>query len=1168
MPFLDHLEELRTRLIRILLAVLVGFVVGFFLVQQFNLVSRLKTPIAPYLAASGGKLAVLSPTEPVMIVLKLGFVLGLVLASPVIIWQIWAFVAPALYERERKAILPALIAGLGLFLVGAAGGWVFVVPRSLDVLFSFQSDALAPVITYDAYFDFVLTIVLGLGLSFELPLVIVILAALGVVTPAGLNRFRQYNVVLACVAGAFLSPGTDVLSMLMMTIPLLLLYEVGVVGSIVIHRRRRKRAAAATGPTALLLALLLPLAAPDLTAQEPAIRPPPLTRADSLRADSLARDSVRARSAQRAIDSATAKRMGLPTAPVRALPAPDTVIAGLLQLRGFVVTRYMADSATLLADAKRIELNGAALTERQKSVLEAERITYDERQCLLDATGDPHLFDKDQVVVGERVRYDTCIRRGVVNAALTNFKEGGTVWFLRGSVAQDSTARRLFAASGEFTSCDLPVAHYHFGVKQVKWISQTVMVARPAVLYVRDVPVLWLPFILQDARPGRRSGILVPQFGINDIVRPNGDYSRQITNIGYYWAPNDYMDVTARLDWFANRYTQWGLVANYKWLDQFLEGSVAFTRTIQSGGGASNRIQWRHTQRFNLSTTLNALLDYATDTRVIGNNAIDPYLNTRKLRSNANFQRRFRWGTLNLGGSRDQNLSDGSGTEVLPSLTLSPKPLDLGSNVTWSPGLTFTRDRQFGRQPQGGPIVVPDGLGGLDTLDRKSSSRTMSLNIDTPVRLWTFNWRNSLSYVDRAQTGRQIVTVRVPDTTTASPNDSITVSRVVNGDFESALSWDTGINLPLLFRRTWKVQPSVNVTNAIQGQPFLIRNRLTAGDWVAQPKRFTFGLSTTPTFFGFFPGFAGLSRIRHTFQPTITYQLAPATSIPREFARAITPPGQQPVLRAAPQQSMSVGMSNVFEGKGKPAPGDTALVPEVRKIRLLSISTSALTYDFEQAKQPGRTGWTTQSISNSFQTDLLQNFTLTIAHDLWEGAVGSDTARFKPFLSSVSASFGLSARTLYAVGRLLGLTHKTVAGGGAPSSTSSVGGVFGPRQGAFFSPYQSRLGRQFEANVNYTLSRARPIPGSAFNVPAQSNVSFSTSFSPTAFWSVSWQTNYNFTKGGFEEQIVRLERQLHEWRASFNFTKNPNGNFAFYFQIALMDLPELKFDYNQTTILQ
>jgi hypothetical protein len=127
------------------------------------------------------------------------------------------------------------------------------------------------------------------------------------------------------------------------------------------------------------------------------------------------------------------------------------------------------------------------------------------------------------------------------------------------------------------------------------------------------------------------------------------------------------------------------------------------------------------------------------------------------------------------------------------------------------------------------------------------------------------------------------------------------------------------------------------------------------------------------------------------------------------------------------------------------------------------------------------------------------------------------------------------------------------------------------RPGGFFSPSQAPLrqpGRAFTANFNYQLSRTRPPSGvtTLTPVPDRQSLGFSTNFSPTPFWSLSWTTQYNITDGKFEGQNVRLERELHEWRAAFSFAKSPTGNFAFYFTIFLTDLPELKFDYDQTTI--
>jgi Tat protein translocase TatC len=1159
MPFLDHLEELRSRILRSLGAVILGSAVGLWAVQHFQLVNLLKRPIAPYL--TGGKLVVLSPTEPVMIVFKLGFLLGLVLASPIILWQTWAFLAPALYAREKRALVPSLFIGLLLFLTGVALAYLFVVPQALRVLFSFQTEAIAPFITYDKYFSFVMQVTLALGISFELPLVIIILSWLGVIGPSELNRFRRFAVVLAFIAGAVLSPGADLLSMIMMTVPLLVLYELGFAGSVVISRRRAAKERLAGGTVGLIL--LLCLVGTPAEAQVPAGQRRPQTRADSLRDSTrLAEDSTQVRAGQ-SLDTATARRLGLPTGPSRSFAAPDSTITELLGRSGYQATRYSADSATVFVQDQRVFLRGKALTERRGSTLEADTITYRSSSCLLDASGEPKLFDRGQVLVGQGIRYDTCTRRGVITDALTNFTEGSTVWFLRGDVSQDSSSNRIYAASSEITSCDLPVPHYHFSARQVKWVSKSVLVARPVVLYVRDVPILWLPFIFQDLRPGRHSGILVPQFGLNDLVRPNRSYNRQITNIGYYWAPNDYLDLTGRLDWYSNRYLQYGIGGQYNWLNRFVSGSMAYSKQEQSGGGSSTTLRWDHQQTFDLSTSLNLDLNYASNTTIINRNAIDPLLNTQQITSSVNFSKRYGWGTVTLGGNRRQSLSDGSVQQLLPALTISPASINLGSNITWSPGLSLTNNTSS-KTPLN-PIVqiLPGGV--LDTIDQTGSSRTTAFNLDTPFRFGAFNWANTLRVTDETSTGRDSVQFRVDDPSTPDPTDSIAVTRTFLGDFSTGIDWDTGINLPVLFRGSWKVQPQVGIANTTSG-PFALRNRNTGGNFVRQGKRFRFSATASPTLFAFLPGFGLASRIRHSLSPSLSWNYSPAASVPEEYARALVAPGQAFVLRSDATQTISLGLSQTFEAKAKTKAGATEVEGmEPRKFRVLSINTSPLSYDFEQAKKPGRTGWTTESITNSLLSDLLPQFTLSLTHDLWAGVAGVDTSKFDPFLSSVSASFAISGNTLRSIGSIFGLGGKADARPGRDEVPGQAGDQR-RRPSSFYNTSQmpfSPGGRAFSANFDYTLSRSRPGPSVIDR--NQQSLRFNTNFSPTPFWSLSWASLYNITDSKFESQSVRLERELHEWRAGFDFVRNANGNFAFYFSIYLTDLPDLKFDYNQAT---
>ena len=237
--------------------------------------------------------------------------------------------------------------------------------------------------------------------------------------------------------------------------------------------------------------------------------------------------------------------------------------------------------------------------------------------------------------------------RGVLDEAYTSMANGGANWFIRGNLAADSSGKRLFGRNTEFTSCDLPEAHYHFVAGQMKWIAQSIIVARPAVLYIRDVPVAWLPFIFQDTKRDRSSGILIPRFGFNDIVRTNRNYNRTVSNVGYYWAPNDYFDVTANVDWYSNRYTMVAGAMNYKWLDRFMTGSLRLSRQMESGGSASNVLHWDHRQSFDVTTSLTFNLNYQSDSRVQLNNAIDPLASTAQISSQHAIRRLvMKWGVV------------------------------------------------------------------------------------------------------------------------------------------------------------------------------------------------------------------------------------------------------------------------------------------------------------------------------------------------------------------------------------------------------------------------------------------------------------------------------------------------------------------------------------------
>ncbi|WP_419948198.1 twin-arginine translocase subunit TatC [Candidatus Palauibacter sp.] len=242
MPFLDHLDELRTRLIRSLLALIAGMVLGLVVVTQWDVLGIVARPIADLLP--GENLNFSAPATPFVMMLKLGFIVGLVVTFPYLGLQAWRFLAPALYENERKFAFPAIAAGTLLFLAGVSMAYFFVLPLGLRILFTFFEGELNPVIMVGEYLTFATRLILAFGFIFELPVVLVFLSLLGIVTPEGLAKFRRHAIVVMAVVSAFLTPA-DPYTMLAMMLPMILLYELSIVATRVLRRRRQDAEAAA-----------------------------------------------------------------------------------------------------------------------------------------------------------------------------------------------------------------------------------------------------------------------------------------------------------------------------------------------------------------------------------------------------------------------------------------------------------------------------------------------------------------------------------------------------------------------------------------------------------------------------------------------------------------------------------------------------------------------------------------------------------------------------------------------------------------------------------------------------------------------------------------------------------------------------------------------------------
>jgi len=244
MTFFEHLSELRKRIVNSLIAVVIGAGIGWFAAPHF--VDWITRPMLKALGAAHleQKLVYTHPAGYLNLLISLSIYLGLVIASPWILYQIWLFVAPALYKHERSAITGFLFSTVFLFLAGIAFGYFISLPYVLRFLISFQGPVV-PLISINEYFDLILMILLGLGLVFELPVLIFFLSLFGIVTPKFMLKNFRYAILVIAILAAVLTPTPDATTMLVFMAVLVALYLVGVGVSWVVVRRRNRRLAAA-----------------------------------------------------------------------------------------------------------------------------------------------------------------------------------------------------------------------------------------------------------------------------------------------------------------------------------------------------------------------------------------------------------------------------------------------------------------------------------------------------------------------------------------------------------------------------------------------------------------------------------------------------------------------------------------------------------------------------------------------------------------------------------------------------------------------------------------------------------------------------------------------------------------------------------------------------------
>jgi hypothetical protein len=871
----------------------------------------------------------------------------------------------------------------------------------------------------------------------------------------------------------------------------------------------------------------------------------------------------------------------------------DSTVLALSRMPGYSLTEYQGSSASYDARDRILRLKGqggqsqASVTQPGGQEMKADSsIVYYENTGMLETHGGvtttPPPGQGDPLTSSALI-FDTKKGYGTALNAKTTYKQqmgGGASWIVSGDMPLAS-ADSSFISPADFTSCDLTPPHYHFETDQIKIVAGKILVARPVRLYFADVPVAWLPFIAQSLSRGRASGILTPLFSVNDIVRTSSGYHRRISNIGYYWAMSQYSDASVALDWFSGNWLSLTGDFRYKVNKQFLSGNLNLRRYWQASGSRQLSLSTSNSWAPDERTQVRISGQYASSANFVRQNTFDPQEVTQSISSQGGINRRFDWGTLSLSANRRQYLSDNRVEWTLPSADLSlstitlfkaaPSQAHFWNNMTWSGHASATRstvDR-----------LAPDtfSLSSASTADRRASA---SSNLSM----------GNLTLSQNIQLDQKTIRA-MPDAYIAlgdtAPADSLLRGAPSRDVTDATVNWSTSLGYQQHLIGSTTVTPSLSFS----GQMFRSDTSSLAGSYVSAPSRLSVGVSLNTDLYGFYPGFGSYQAIRHKLSPSFSFSWSPQ----------VTPTSLQSQIfhsqGSRAQKTVAITLRQTFEAKGK-APKDStkaaadttgagagglgeepASEPKAPITTLLALSTSVVNYDFMQADSLGffSAGFTTTQLQNQISSDFLRGLNISISHDLFKDTKNAQgqlvSRKFSPHLSSMNLSFSLGSQS--SIFRWLGfLSHgnkgaDTTAAAEPQQDTTPIASEALSNQASVIPTSQrtrpALMGGStggWRAQLSYALQRPRGATASQKSQMLQ----ISLSMKPTQHWDMRWRTSYDLERGKFNDHTISLTRDLHRWRANFDFFQTATGNWTFRFEVSLIDNRDLKFNYSQNSL--
>jgi lipopolysaccharide assembly outer membrane protein LptD (OstA) len=772
---------------------------------------------------------------------------------------------------------------------------------------------------------------------------------------------------------------------------------------------------------------------------------------------------------------------------------------------------YEAKTVDYSVPDRVVDLLGEAKAIYGDLTLTAGKVRFYTDRRYLEAEDKPVLVEREvaaesRKVVGTRMDYNLRTREGTIRAGQTKAEDG----FIYSDALRKIGEEQFLAREGSYTTCDLiehdEEPHYHFTSKRMRIYLKDKVVAKPVVLYIRDIPVFALPFYVFSIRKGRHSGFLTPNidFGLGSTQ------GRSFSNLGYYWAASQYWDLTVSSDYTEYNAQFIGQVEARYAKRYLMDGNLRFGRTLGSGKKLSNFTGAHKMTLGEWQLTGTASFRSATynDQLPLGGNLADRV--DKILQSDLSLSRRFSRASLYLTASRTKNLAavpgDGKDEQILredfPRYRFSMSRITLGHpadaegnggvrpwlstvNLSLSSGgaSTYTEtEKTTILQP--GPLSGGTVGGGRDDFERFDAAE--------PETLYT---------IDKERTTSAVHTISLSDS-----------RRLLNA---------------------FNLQPAVTLNENWVDREFSASDTLMgfhrAAIWNAT-------LGTGTTLYGTFGGIGPVTALRHTFQPAATFTYQPSflglTYVDADGNRRNRFPG----VGGFERKSMSLSLRNGLQAKVRSG-------EDVRRINLIQWSLNS-SYDF-LARKRGTRGWTNVSSTLDIPTVYGVNMSFKSTHDPYR------QFRFQNY--GFLANFGLG-------GVLPGAEAGEAVGPETPfrdtGSWQDLGANLG--QSALDQVGSSPAANEalrWSATFGFSNSGTRVLD----RIQTRTTLNSNASVQITKNWSVTYSSTWDLTAHKVSGETIGLRRDLHCWEAQFTRTQLGTDT-SFYFRINAKAMPDVKYE--------